>query len=252
MKPQVLERLTNAVKSRRPLVFAHRGCSEKELENTLPAFIAAAEAGSNGIELDVQLSRDDRVVVFHDRDLRRLAGGDPRAIRDCTAAELRNIPPHPGVPLLEDVLNSLPRDMIVDVELKSYDDTHRDLLVRRVAAVLTKTGTTDRVLVSSFDPRLVRAFRRAMPAVPTATIFADDPELPRLLRRGLGVVLAGATIAKPSVDHVLRGRRPRRRIYLAWTVATPGEIDALVARGAAGVITNDPAAALAHLSRRGT
>lgn len=248
MNTPVLKRLATAVTTRRPLVLAHRGFSDRELENTLPAFAAAVEAKSDGVELDVQFSRDDELVVFHDRDLRRLGSGDPRTVRECTLAELRSIPTHPGIPTLREVLDLLPVDMIVDVELKSYDDHHRVRLVRAVAETLVEAGATDRVLVSSFDPCLVRRFRRVLREVPTAVIFSDDPEVPWWLRRGLGLDLAGAAIAKPSANHVLRGRSPRRGLYLAWTVQTPGEIDALVAHGAAGIITNDPESARARLA----
>lgn len=247
MNSSIIERLSTAAEFGRPLILAHRGYSNRELENTLPAFAAAVNAGSDGIELDVQLSRDDQVVVFHDRDLRRLVGGDTREIRECTARELQEIPPHFGVPSLKDVLSFLPREMIVDVELKSYNTTSRNRLVARVVETLIETAATDRVLVSSFDPWLIRLFHRILPKVPTAVIFCDDPGVPRILRRGLGVDLAGAPIAKPSVEHVLRGRRPRRKLFLAWTVHATSEIDALVAAGAAGIITNDPVFVQTHM-----
>src|SRR5260221_1195917 len=59
---------------KRPHVWAHRGDSAHEMENTLAAFDAARAAGADGIELDVQLDRDGIVVVLHDDDLQRLAG----------------------------------------------------------------------------------------------------------------------------------------------------------------------------------
>jgi glycerophosphoryl diester phosphodiesterase len=57
-----------------PLVIAHRGASALAVENTLAAFAAAAAAGADGVELDVRLCATGEVVVFHDADLRRLAG----------------------------------------------------------------------------------------------------------------------------------------------------------------------------------
>ena len=67
-------------------VWAHRGASAYAPENTLEAFLLAAEQGADGVELDVQLTKDGIPVVFHDWDLKRAAGVD-RKIRDCTFEE---------------------------------------------------------------------------------------------------------------------------------------------------------------------
>ena len=70
-------------------VWAHRGASAYAPENTLEAFLLAAEQGADGVELDVQLTKDGVPVVFHDWDLKRAAGVD-RKIRDCTFEELQS------------------------------------------------------------------------------------------------------------------------------------------------------------------
>ena len=90
-----------------PLNIAHRGGAQLWPENTLPAFVAAASAGFDAAELDVQLTRDDRLIVFHDfrlkRDLCRTPGGRwlpllrrRSAVRDLNFAELRRF--HVGRP----------------------------------------------------------------------------------------------------------------------------------------------------------
>ena len=81
--------------------FAHRGLHGGDAkENTLPAFARACEAGI-GIELDVQLSKDGEVVVFHDDDLKRMTG-DSRRVDEVTLAELRRFPL--GIPTFEEAL----------------------------------------------------------------------------------------------------------------------------------------------------
>lgn len=273
MTHPVAERLAAARSVRRPLVFAHRGYSEIEVENTLPAFAAAVAIGSHGIELDVQLSRDGEVVVFHDRDLARLAE-DRRAIREVDAAELRRIEPrrasgvesvpddrrtrlggeesphHRGVPHLAEVFGLLAPGTLLDIELKSYDRSTRHILVRRTLEIVYEARATDRVFISSFDPWLIRAVRMTDPEIPTALIFSDDHEVPWVLRRGFGLQLSGATIAKPSVKHLLDGRKAGRDIYLVWTIKTNAEVDSLASHGASGLITNDPAAVLERLAAK--
>ena len=72
----------------RPLNFGHKGASYEAPENTLPAFLLAADMGADGIELDVQLSADDEVVVIHDFTLDATTNGSGR-VAGCTLAELK-------------------------------------------------------------------------------------------------------------------------------------------------------------------
>src|SRR5580765_8618326 len=82
-----IARVHSAVSSPHPLVFAHRGGSRLSPENTMTAFDRGLAAGADGLELDVQLSRDGIVVVHHDRVLGRTnRGAGP--VRDRTAVEL--------------------------------------------------------------------------------------------------------------------------------------------------------------------
>lgn len=68
-------------------IIAHRGSSKRAPENTLPAFQRAIQDGADAIELDVRLSADDHVMIYHDRSLARLTG-DPRDFSDVTREEL--------------------------------------------------------------------------------------------------------------------------------------------------------------------
>src|SRR6266446_5365880 len=98
--------------SSRPLVFAHRGGSALAPENTIAAFDNGLACGADGLELDVHLSRDGRVVVHHDRTLDRtttLRG--PIAERTADALSRAN------VPMLDDVLARY-RDVRIIIELK--------------------------------------------------------------------------------------------------------------------------------------
>ena len=71
-----------------PKVWAHRGCSMRYPENTLLSFKAAAEVpGITGIELDVQLTRDNEIVVFHDENVGRVTDGD-KAVKEYSLEEM--------------------------------------------------------------------------------------------------------------------------------------------------------------------
>ncbi|TVR06529.1 MAG: glycerophosphodiester phosphodiesterase [Spirochaetaceae bacterium] len=140
--------------------FAHRGLHTPDgtiPENSLPAFAAACEAGY-GIELDVQLSADGQVVVFHDDDLVRVCN-DPRAVADLSTdalSRLRLFDTAERIPLLSEVLALVGGRVPLIVELK--DGPRNDVLCTETARLL------DRYIgpycIESFHPGIVRWFRR--------------------------------------------------------------------------------------------
>ena len=146
--------------------FAHRGLHDAErgvVENTLPAFEAARDAGF-GMELDVQRTRDGRLAVFHDDDLQRMAG-DPRRVARCTLEELQALPlggvADARVPELEDVLRAVDGRVPLLIELKNGPDNRR--LCAQVLALLEDYRGA--YLVESFNPLIVGWFRVHAPHV---------------------------------------------------------------------------------------
>jgi glycerophosphoryl diester phosphodiesterase len=232
----------------RPLVLGHRGASADAPENTVAAFRLALAQGADGVELDVWRCRTGEVVVFHDRDLRRIAGS-PLRVRTASLAELRavDVGAHAGarfrgerVPRLEEVLEALP-GAVVNVELKS--DGGRELsLAAAVARVVRAARAAERVVVSSFDYRLLVAFRVAAPEVPVGLLF--DADEPGPLWTWLGVHLLRPAAVHPDRRLVTPERArawvARGLAVNAWTVDEPAEARALAALGATALITNCP------------
>lgn len=150
------------------LIFAHRGASDARLENTLPAFLHALERGADGVELDVQLTRDGEVIVFHDADLLRLAGRHER-VENLSWDELSQVVLLRGgkVPRLADLLAVWPTDRWLNVELKAGGAA----IGREAVRVLEGRP---RVLLSSFDPRMLLAARAAGSAYEHALLLAAE------------------------------------------------------------------------------
>lgn len=139
------------------LVVSHRGDGSHEMENTAAAFRrAAADPRVDGIEFDVQLTRDRVPVVFHDRDTIRLFPTETgRVISDTDAASLPS-----GVTTLDRALRTIRgcgRTIVLDIELKQYRDDADELreLLRRTQALVQRHGLTQRVLYTSFDAHRV-------------------------------------------------------------------------------------------------
>jgi glycerophosphoryl diester phosphodiesterase len=142
----------------RPLVFAHRGGSALAPENTIEAFDNGLRLGADGLELDVHLSRDGRVVVHHDRLLdRTTALRGPIASR--TAGELARA----NVPALAEVLARY-RDVRIIIELK----VNHGELAAAVVEEVRRAGAIERVCLGSFGRRVLRAVRALEPSVATS------------------------------------------------------------------------------------
>lgn len=145
--------------------FAHRGLYEKDQsvpENSLPAFENAVQAGY-GVELDVQLTKDKVVVVFHDDGLKRACGVDAR-VDAYTFEELQSFPlfgTEERIPTFTDVLNVLDGKIPVIVELKSGGDWKR---LCELTWGLLKDYRGD-YCVESFHPLLVRWFYKNAPQI---------------------------------------------------------------------------------------
>jgi glycerophosphoryl diester phosphodiesterase len=129
-----------------PLLIAHRGVHDTEVENTLAAFEAAAQAGVGLIELDVRRSGDDQLVIFHDAEVAKTPVGQLTHERLCELSRRQ-------VPRLEEVLGwAATRGVGLDVELKENG------YVERVAPLLEAfaTGGPPLIITSFIDPVIGR------------------------------------------------------------------------------------------------
>lgn len=139
---------------------AHRGLFEKDQsvpENSLPAFSRAVEAGY-GVELDVQLSRDGKVVVFHDDDLTRVCG-DSRRVDEVDYSELKTLRlcgSEETIPLFDEVLATIAGKTPIIVELKTGKH-NRELCEKTLAALRAYHGDA---CIESFDPTIVAWFKK--------------------------------------------------------------------------------------------
>ncbi len=145
-----------------PVGFAHRGLhrGSEFPENSLLAFAAALEAGA-GIECDLRLTADDRVVVFHDADAMRICGR-PLRIGACSLAELARLRVGDGpIPTLESLLQLVGGRVPLLLEVKVADDLWRWVPALKQAL----SGYDGRFGVMSFDARLPRLLKTNLPDV---------------------------------------------------------------------------------------
>ena len=161
--------------------FAHRGlftADQSVPENSLSAFRAAVEAGY-GVELDVQLTRDKQVVVFHDDDLKRVCGVDAR-VDTYSFDELQTLSllkTNERIPLFSEVLAVIDGRIPMIVELKSGGDW-KTLCPKTLELLRAYQGD---YCVESFHPLLVRWFYLNAPEI----LRGQLSEAARYSRKGL-------------------------------------------------------------------
>jgi glycerophosphoryl diester phosphodiesterase len=209
---------------------AHRGLHDHTLvENSLPAFAAARDAGY-GVELDVHLTRDDVPVVVHDRDLERATGTAVRVGR-VTLAELRELPlagSDERVPTLAEALDVL-GDTPVMVECKSLG-VRAGRLERSVAEVLDDHDGP--WCVAGFNPGTARWFRRNRPDAVRVLTAGPLEGLPGPVRRRLAALADLEAVAPHAISYDLRGLPTARTnawrdeggLLVTWTVATEDDL----------------------------
>lgn len=155
----------------KPKNFAHRGYSGKYPENTMLAFKKAVEAGADGIELDVQLSKDNRIVICHDETVDRTTNGRGY-IKDITLEELQKLDASAGytgkmgvnrIPTLEEYfeyVKDLP--LVTNIEMKTGKYEYLPM-ERMVYDLICKYKLQKKVLISSFNHYTVMRMKKIAP-----------------------------------------------------------------------------------------
>ena len=224
-----------AVTARRPLIIAHRGFSAQYPENTLVAVRAALDLGVDYVEIDVQETRDGKLVVFHDYRLDRISGV-PVRVRDTTFAGMKRF--NPTIPSLAGLLRTCRGLGRVLIEIKRADP-------RKVAAAIERSGMTRRVIVFSLSIPRLKELAAANPRIPRFGLIARNLESgisnlkSSVSVQGLGVSRRLAT--SPEVVRLVH--RHGWKLFV-WTVNSAAEMRRLASWGVDGLITNHPDRAL--------
>lgn len=192
-------------------IWAHRGASWLYPENTLAAFQAACELpGLTGIELDIQLSRNGELVVFHDETLNRLMDTEGN-VRDFTLGELQQMrfkdwKEEDGhkmvrIPSMREVLELVKPYTVkcgiqINIELKNSKIPYEGM-EEKILSLVAEYGMGDFVVYSSFNAQSVRHLKELDGSVRTGILHPDIRECLRLVSE------TGADAVHPDVDDLL-------------------------------------------------
>lgn len=227
--------------------FAHRGAAGHRPENTLASFVHALELGATGIETDVQMTKDGRLVLIHDETLNRTAGS-PGWVKDLTFEEIRSLEAgswfheiyrEEKIPALEELLELVREtDTIVNLELKNGAVLYPDL-ERKVIEAVRHYDLSERVIISSFNHYSLAECKKQAPDIRTGILYMEGLFEPWEYAKTIGADALHAfhyAVRPEFVSAAHAAGIP----YHPFTVNEKHEMEALVRAGVAGIITDYP------------
>lgn len=227
-------------------IFGHRGYSGKYPENTMLAFKKAYEIGADGIECDVQRSKDGVLVISHDPDLKRIVG-ENKYIKDLTYNELSrynfsNMKEYnEKIPTLESLLiYAKDKDLILNLELKT-DDFRYSGIERQTLNMVRKYDMEDQVIFSSFNFNSIDRLIKLKTSSDCAYLVGKNIfNFFKAQRSGLNMHPSLVLLKKmPFFDNLTKNIKLR-----IWTVNEGEDIKEMLDRKIEAIITNDIGLAL--------
>lgn len=227
--------------------FAHRGFSGKYPENTMLAFIKAVEEGVDGIELDVQLTKDGIPVIIHDETLDRTTDGVGNVV-DFTYEELKkydasfkfkNLGMFNPIPTLEEYLNYIKNfDIVTNIELKTGVNEYLGI-EEKVLELIQKYGLEKKVIISSFNHFTVMRFKKLAPHIKCGFLTESW-----LINGGEYTKEKGIECYHPYfknlIPEVIKELKENKIEINTWTVNSEEDMRYLIKHEVDSIITNYP------------
>ena len=231
--------------------YAHRGASTYTPENTMLAFYTGMYMGANGIETDVQRTKDGVLVLFHDDTIDRMTNGTGN-LADYTLAELQALDITKNgltdkIVVFEDFLQHFSfRDIVFAIELKGPG------VEEETADLLRKYNMVEKTVVTSFELEYLKKFRAYAPEFETGYLVEDEP-LDEVLDNTL--LELGITEICPKVADIASKEMVDRWHKLGFRVRTWGAFDEELMRrvvdwGCDGTTCNFPDKLTAYLKKK--
>ncbi len=232
----------------RTLNIAHRGASSAAPENTFAAFDQAIEAGADGIEFDVHLSKDNVPVVIHDEKLERTTNGEGR-VRDFTADELKKYdagkwfdPQFSGleIPTLGEIFTRYREsNLLFNIELKNAGDPYPGI-EEQVLECIGRYKFEEKVIISSFNHDSLLLCRKLNPEVRTGIIYLEEIMEPWHYARSLGCYSVHPLFFYLQSEEILTGFQNHEIPLYPWTVNDTEQMEIFVNKNIEGIITDYP------------
>lgn len=239
-----------------PLTISHRGANLYAPQNTIPAFEKSLEIGVEGFETDVHVTKDGFAVICHNYTVDDTSNGSGE-ISSMTLEQLSELdfgsyfsPRYTGtkIPTVHDFLSLVEKSDIelMNIELKSPRQEESNIVSLVIDAV-KEHGLFDRLLISSFDPKLLVEAKKLDKKCRTGFLYAPNRTLSaRMFRHSVEFAKSiGADALHPHEYFVLKKDYVEEAhkagiMVNPWTVDNAKSIERLISFGVDGIITNRP------------
>ncbi len=221
-------------------IIGHRGAPVLAKENTMESFKSAFKAGLNGIELDVQLSSDNKLVVFHDYFVKH-PEIPVNAIINIPYNKIVNISDN-IIPLLSEVIQIIPEGSFINIEIKSNHIINTGI-EKEVLEEIKKGGIESTCIVSSFNPFVLWRIKKFAPNITTSFLWtADNNE--SIMNSPLWVWFCRPDGFHADIRHIddklIHWIRRKNLFALAYTVNSQEHLSKAKNLLLDGIFTDDP------------
>lgn len=235
------------------LIFAHRGSKGTHPENTLAAFKEAIEVKADGIELDVQFSLDQELVVIHDGDVNRTTNGEG-LVKDKTLSELKELDAgswfqsgyaNEKIPTFNEVLELLAvsgYQGVLNVEIKT-DEYDYEGIEASVLSALSSYTLACNILLSSFNTETMKRVIALNDTYEKAIILEESE---RKVKFCLNTRQIGGM--HPSIEWIKKNQELAKNFkkhLRPWTVNSAEDMNLCFSLGLAAFHTDFPKKAMA-------
>jgi glycerophosphoryl diester phosphodiesterase len=238
-------------------IIAHRGFSGRAPENTMAAFRLALELKVDGLELDVQRSKDGELVICHDPIVNRTTDGQG-AINDLTWEELRRLDAgswfnsrfkNERIPRLRTLLELIQKsDLLINIELKT-DVFAYPGIEEQLVKLIKAFELVEQCIVSSFNHYSLLRITKALPELKTGILYNANLYQPWTYAKRLKVAALHPKYTSVSAEMVAQARQ-NGLLVNTWTVNEPVVIQRMIAAQVDAIITNHPDLVRSYLSEQ--
>ena len=230
-------------------ITAHRGFSAVAPENTMYAFESAVKTGADYIELDVQLTADEQLVVFHDKKIDRTTDGKGE-LSKYTYNELQEFSAgswygkngefdDAKIVLLSDVLETVGDDTMFNIEIKNHGNVTKT--TEKTVELIEEYNIEKSCYITSFSYSALKTVKKLNPKIKTGLIanVASSTSFSQL--KYIDAVSLNYIFINQSIVNM--AHQNGKRVFV-WTVDRPSDIHHMIAMGVDNIITNRPDKAL--------
>lgn len=224
-------------------IVGHRGAMGLAPENTLKAFKIGCESNADVVECDIHLSKDKKLVVFHDNTLDRTTNGSGW-LRDFTLGELKRLNAGEGeqIPALEEVVDlamGFKKKLIIEIKSESLPVAQET--ADALCGFLRTAGISKNIIVHSFWHDAVKNVKQNLPEVLTAVIMMVGLSPNKQIFLIKDALADGASINYDYISPELVSLAGENNLFLdAWVLDYPFTFERMRNMGVNGMITNYP------------